>query len=184
MADDLIPGAAKTPAPAQQPVDDGALVQQESASSNKSAPKEKMVNIPESTLNTLLARLDSMEATQKLMLQVEDSNKLHKIDNLRRQGKLVKSVKVLKMDGTYVLRWKLKEDEVYFADGKLIEKQTVVVHLEDKTEKVLSMRQWAASQVFEAFEVIGENRDADGQVFLKLKNTQGKELQIDVNYVN
>jgi hypothetical protein len=182
MADDLIPGAAKVITPVQTPVapaDD--LISKEAP---KSEPKEKMVTIPEGTLNTLLARLDSLETTQKHMLQVEDSNKLQKIDDLRRQGKLVKSVKVLKMDGKHVIGWKLKEDEVYFSDGKLIEKQSIEVFFSDKTQKVLSMRQWSASQSFEVFEVTGETKESDGQVFLKIRNTDGLALEIGLNYVN
>ncbi len=148
--------------------------------------KEEMVEIPKSTLDSILARLDTFEKTQKLMLQVEDATKLDKIDALRRQGKLVKTVKIRKIDGNYVLGWKLTKDDVYFSDGKLIENQEVTVYFsEGLGEKKMSMRQWASTQTFATFEVISESRNKDGQLFLTIKSEDdGTELSVDVNYIN
>lgn len=149
------------------------------------APKKQdTVVLSSEAFNGLMERLNKLEADQRLVLETADKRQISKIEEMRRQGKLVKDVKLRVIDNKIVIGWKTKEDEVYFSDGKLIENQKVEVFFEDKTSKVLTMRQWAALPAYRSFEVIRESRAENGQLFFRVRQDDGKELEIDQTYIN
>jgi hypothetical protein len=149
------------------------------------APKKQdTVVLSTEAFNSMMERLNKLENDQKLVLETADKRQISKIEEMRRQGKLVKDVKLRVVDGKIVIGWKTKEDEVYFADGKLIENQKVEVFFEDKTSKVLTMRQWAALPSYRPFEVIRESRAENGQLFFRVRQDDGKEIEIDQTYIN
>lgn len=155
------------------------------ATIKKEAPRtDPGVTLSTEAFNALMARLSSLEDTTKAMFDVQDKSKLLKIEQMRRDGKLVKDIKLRVLEGKVVVGWKTVQDEVYFADGKLIENQKVAVYLEDKTQKELSMRQWASLPAYQAFEVVKESRSENGQIFYTVRREDGRELEIDITYIN
>ena len=159
------------------------------ASDNKAtAPaaesKKDTVELKKTTFDALMDRLNKLEEEQKQLLEVQDRRTKSKIEELRRAGKLVKNVKLRSLENKTVIGWKTLEDDVYFSDGRLIEKQTVEVWLEDGVKKQLSMRQWATLPTYNEYEVTKEAKDADGNFLLTVRRGDGKELEINAIYVN
>jgi hypothetical protein len=143
------------------------------------------VTLSQEAFDALMGRLTSLEKTSDLVLQVQDSNKIKKIEEMRREGKLVKSVKLRRMDGKLVLAWRTIENDVYKDEaGRYIEKQTLELTFEDDSKESVSLRKWASVAEYVPFEVIGENRNANGDIFFKVQGADGKELEIDINFVN
>jgi hypothetical protein len=93
--------------------------------------KKDTVELKKTTLDALMKRLETLEKEQKQLLEVQDRRTKSKIEELRRAGKLVKNVKLRSLENKSVIGWKTIEDDVYFSDGRLIEKQTVEVWLDD-----------------------------------------------------
>lgn len=145
---------------------------------------DETVTLSKDAFDEMMKRLKKVEDDALLRAQVDDRNTAAKIESLRKEGKIIKSVKVRKIDGKYVLRFKTLEDEVYISDGKLHEKQTVELTFDDESVRVLPMRQWAGISEYVPFDVISESRDQEGDLFFKVKNVEGKELEINVKYVN
>lgn len=142
------------------------------------------VELKKTTLDALMERLSKLEQEQKELLAVQDRRTKSKIEELRRSGKLVKNVKLRSLENKMVVGWKTMEDEVYFSDGRLIEKQNIEAWLEDGTKKILSMRQWASLPTYNECEVVKESRDEDGNIILTIRGDEGKQLEVNVIYVN
>lgn len=164
--------------PEKEPEITPAVVSEGKRQSNDS------VVLSKEAFNELMNRLSKLEGDQKIILETADKRQISKIEEMRRQGKLVKDVKLRMVDDKIVVGWRTVEDEVYFADGKLIENQKVEVFFEDKTSKVLTMRQWAALPAYRSFEVVKESRAENGQIFYTVRREDGKELEVDQTYIN
>jgi hypothetical protein len=160
----------------------------ENTDTNQTAPVVKSakdtVELKKKTFDALMERLEKLEREQKELIEVQDRRTKSKIEELRRQGRLVKNVKLRSLDNKIVIGWKTVEDDVYFSDGRLIEKQVVDIWLDDGVKKQLSMRQWATMPTYNEFEVTKESRDADGNIILTVRGGDGKELDVNVVYVN
>lgn len=164
--------------------DEVAKVPTEAVVKQEPSRGDRGVTLSSEAFNALMERISSLEETTKVMYDVQDKKALNKIDQMRRDGKLVKDIKLRVLDGKVVVGWKTLHDEVYFADGKLIENQKVELYLEDKTTKELSMRQWAALPMYQQFEVVKEARSENGQIFYTVRREDGKELEVDITYIN
>lgn len=149
-------------------------------------PKEAQgVTLSTEAFNALMKRIGDLESTQSLVLQVQDKNKIAKIEEMRRAGKLVKSVKVRKYAGKYVVGWKTVQDEVYKDEqGRLIEKQIVELWYDDSTKSQMALRQWANAPEYVAFEVTKESKDADGNLFFTCVGPDGKTLELNASFIN
>jgi hypothetical protein len=135
--------------------------------------------------NALMKRLGDLESTQSLVLQVQDKSKIDKIEALRRSGKLVKSVKIRKYAGKYIVGWKTVQDEVYKDEqGRLVEKQTVELYFDDNSDTQMSMRQWANAPEYVPFEVTKESKDTDGNLFFTCVGADGKTIELNANFIN
>jgi len=169
--------------------DDKAKIEKTGTAPESTKPAAEKRGDPGVTLSTeafnaLMARLSTLEEGHKMLTDVQDKSKLLKLEQMRRDGKLVKDIKLRVLEGKVVVGWKTLQDEVYFADGKLIENQKVEVFLDDQTTKQLSMRQWASLPAYQAFEVVKESRTENGQIFYTVRREDGKELDIDITYIN
>lgn len=139
--------------------------------------------------NELMNRLSRSEADVSALMSIQSKNDLNKIDEMRKAGKLVKSVKIRRVpteDGPkYVIGWKTLQDEVFMSpEGRLIERQQVEIFFNDKTSKELTMRQWATLPEYMPFEVTRESKDGDGSTFFTVRNDEGQEFEINSIYVN
>lgn len=170
--------------PTPTPAEEMAPVKPAKAS-KATAPEEEMVSLPATEFAAVMARLASLEEKQGLLMQVQDKDKIQKIEDLRRSGKLVKSVKVRKYNGKYIIGWKTVQDEVYKDEnGRLIEKQTLKIFFEDDTEQEMTMRQWASAPEYVAFEVKKESKNEDGDLFFTVLGPTGKELELNAVFIN
>lgn len=148
-------------------------------------PKGETVTISAEAFNALMGRISDLEKTSELVLQVQDRNKIKKIEDMRRAGKLVKSVKIRKYQDEYIVGWKTIQDEVYKdSEGRLVEKQVVRAYLENDTQVDMSMRQWADASQYIEFEVTKESKDSDGNLFFTCVGPDGKTIEINSNFIN
>lgn len=142
------------------------------------------VKMSKEAFDALMERIKSVEDTQKLQLNVLNKNDANKIDEMRRAGKLVKSVKVRQLGGKWILGWKTLENDVFMQEGRLIEKQTVELFFKDGTSKVMNLREWAVTPQFVSCEVLAENKDAEGNLTFKVRSPDGEEIDIGLSFVN
>jgi hypothetical protein len=94
------------------------------------SPKKK-VEVDADLLESLIKDIAELKGKQNEFEQTAPQDQLRKIEALRASGKLVKSVKVRRFEGVLVLGWKVVEDRVWVADGKLNEIQNIEVYAED-----------------------------------------------------
>lgn len=150
---------------------------------SKTSQKD-VVEVPKTAFDEMMARLAALEKAQKEVEAAQDQKTASKIEQMRKDGKLVKDVKVRRLENSLVIGWRTVSDDVYFADGKLIEKQEVEVWLDGGAKKILTMRQWATLPVYEKMEVKKESRDENGEIVYGLLGSDGKEVEINVKYIN
>lgn len=133
----------------------------------------------------IMSKIKELETSQSLLLQVQDKDKIGKIEAMRRSGKLVKSVKIHRVAGKYVLAWKSMQDEVYRDElGRLVEKQVIRLFFDDKSETDMTMRQWANASEYVPFEVKAERKNEDGDLFFIVQAPDGKEMEINASFIN
>jgi hypothetical protein len=151
----------------------------------QSKSKDGGVTLTAEAFDALMERLGKLESDSKLLNQVQDRNTIQKIERLRAEGKLIKEVKVRRIDDKYVVGWQSIQDEVYQDEnGRVVEKQTTKIFFHDNTEKVYTMRQWATVGEYITFEVTGETKDADGNLFFKTVGPDGLTLQLNAIFIN
>lgn len=134
--------------------------------------------------DAIMSRVNTLEEEARLRAQADDVHTKGRIEELRRQGKLMLNMKLRSVDGKLVVGWRTLQDDVYFADGKLIEVQKVEIWFQDGEKKELTMRQWATMATYVQCEVLAQSTDADGNKFVKVQTPQGETLDINVNFVN
>lgn len=148
-------------------------------------PTAEGVTLTQEAFSALMKRLGDLESNAELMLQVQDTNKIKKIEDLRRAGKLVKSVKIRKYLGKYIVGWKTLVNEVYKDEhGRLVEKQTIEVYFDDSSKMEMALRQWAIAPEYVPFEVTKESKDADGNLFFTCVGPDGKEIELNASFIN
>ena len=99
------------------------------------APPSNKVEVDKDVLQDILSQLSELKQSQQ---QYEDSasqDQIMKIERMRASGKLVKSVKLRRIEEKVVLGWKMVIDEVYFANDRVHEKQVYAVLFEDGTKR-------------------------------------------------
>jgi hypothetical protein len=147
------------------------------------SPKKK-VEVDADLLESLIKDIAELKGKQNEFEQTAPQDQLRKIEALRASGKLVKSVKVRRFEGVLVLGWKVVEDRVWVADGKLNEIQNIEVYAEDGKVLQTSLLQFGRSCLYEPYEVIKESKTADGSIEFVIILSDGKELTINSKYVN
>lgn len=149
-------------------------------------PAGDSVVLSAEAFQAFMAEFNQMKSDHTALMAIQNKNDLNKIDEMRRAGKLIKSVKVRKVNGKFIIGWKTLQDDVYFdtTTSRLVEVQRVEIYFEDKEKQELSMRQWAVLPEYVPFEVIGEMRDTEGNIYFRVKGDNGKEFEINSIYVN
>lgn len=155
------------------------------AAAKKDEGDDELVSVPKKTLDAVLKRLDTLEDDNKLLKSVADKGRMARVEALRAQGKLVKSVRIGKMGERFVIGWKLIKDDVHFDnEGKLVEDQIIKVFFEDKSELEMNVRNFANSMERIEGEVTMEGKDRDGNIMLTVLLPDGKEISISQNFIN
>lgn len=168
----------------QEPV----IPAKESASTISPTPVPESVTMSKEAFDALMERLNSIESTQALQMSVLNKNDANKIDEMRRAGKLVKSVKVRQIGGKFIIGWKTLENDVFMQEGRLIEKQTLEYYLKDQTDKdkknVINLREFAVTPQLVSCEVTAENKDAEGNLTFSVRAPDGEQFNIGLSFVN
>ena len=176
-------GASSEPAPI------GVVpTKEEIKKSVASAPAEngeEMITISKNALDSILTRLEKVEEDNTLRAKTDSKNTAIKIEELRRQGKLLKTVKLRTFHGKFVVKYDTIKNEVYFREGRLIENQIVGLYFkgEERPEEV-QLREWATQSEYVPLEVTRESKDGNGDVYLTVRTQEGEEFEVNVKYVN
>ena len=185
-----------TPAPGPQPSQTGPLPSSEFKKDEDETPKEKrMVQVDAETLEKLVAGYEKMEQKVEDLTKAADVGRLARIEQLRNQGKLVKSAKVSVYSGKVVLAWVSVKDDIFFDDqGRLHEDQQVELILDGGLDdngkiitertKPMSYREFARLITKADCEVVRESKDKDGVTFFTLLHSSGREYELPISFIN
>ncbi len=149
-----------------------------------SETKPKMVEVDAEVLKGILERLNTVEQRAGEFEQTASQDQIRKIEGLRAQGKLVKSVKIRRYNGKLILGWATTEDSVWVADGKLHEVQKLDLFFEDATKENVTLKQFTSGASYEPYEVLKESKTMTGEIEYTLILPGGKNIIIMEKYVN
>lgn len=171
-------------------MDDQKLVDDNKLADNKKPeePKKKgTIEIDEDVLSKLLRRVDKLEDDNKILREVADKNRLGRVEELRAQGKLVKSVNLNTYEGKVIIGWKKIKDDVYQdQQGRLHEDQIVGLIFEGEkgVGKEMDIRSFSRLLVKIPCEVIEEGKDKEGNINFTVQTKDGRTIKIDSKFVN
>lgn len=145
---------------------------------------EDKVEVSATVLKDLLDKIATLEQRTKEFEQTAPEDQIRKLDALRATGKLIKSVKVRRLDGELVIGWKIVKDEVWVADGKLHELQELEIYFQNGKKKNMPLLQFSRNVLYESYEVIKEAKTQTGELEFTFMLSDGKEVTINSKYVN
>lgn len=147
--------------------------------------KEEMIEVPKTMLDRLLKRMETVEEDNKLLKEVADKDKIARIMTLRSGGKLIKTVNLSTISNKVVIGWSKVKDDVYFDEqGRLHEDQRLSVIYEGGEKVEMDYRQFSRVKSPIKAEILSETKDNDGNTNLKVLLPDGKEINIDIKFVN
>lgn len=147
-------------------------------------PKSKKVEVDADIMANILAELKDLKVKQREYEASASQDQIAKIERMRGEGKLVKSARVRHIDGKKVVGWKLVTDEVYYADGKVHEKQEYKVIFSDSSDKVMDIRDFTRKTEYQSYDVIKESKDMNGVIEYTMNTEDGEELLIKETFIN
>lgn len=162
------------------------------------APVKKTVEVDaevlEKLLNTVEAQGEQLRKnSDKIgdLTEAADLGRLHRIEQARMAGKLVKNAKVSMYEGKIVLGWSRIKDDVYLDEqNRLHEDQTIQLVLDEGEGKeptkseVIPYRTFMRVVTKVEGEVIGDRLDQDGSRFYKIKFEDGREMEFSIVFIN
>lgn len=149
-------------------------------------PKKK-IEVDEDVLRDVLNKVEAQGKEIEVLREVADKNRLGRVEELRAQGKLVKSVRLNVFDGKVIIGWKKIRDDVYLDEkSRLHEDQVVGLFFEGETVvgHELDIRSFSRLITKVAVEVIEEGKDKDGNVNFTVQTKDGRTIKIDSKFVN
>lgn len=144
----------------------------------------RKVEIDADVLDSILKDLANLKEGQQQFEQTATQDQIRRIEALRAQGKLVKSVKIRHFDNKPMLGWRMTKNNVWVANGKLNEEQEYEVFFEDGSSVLMDITNFTRNAVYKSFEVVSEARTAAGDLMYTVTMEGGKELVINSKYVN
>lgn len=149
--------------------------------------KGKTIEVDSETLQTVLDRVAKLEQDNQILREASDQKRLSRVEEMRLQGKLVKTVKLNTIDGQIIVGWKTVKDDVYFdAEGRLHETQVYDIYFFDKTiePKQVDIRGFNRLITKVDAEVLEEGKDRDGNTNFTVMTKDGREIKLDAKFVN
>ena len=149
--------------------------------------KGKTVEVDAEILQSVLDRVSKLEQDNQILREAADQKRLGRVEELRLQGKLVKTVKLNTIDGQIIVGWKTVKDDVYFdAEGRLHETQIYEIYFFDKTvePKQVDIRGFNRLITKVDAEVLEESKDRDGNTNFTVMTKDGREIKLDSKFVN
>ena len=58
------------------------------------------------------------------------------------------------------------------------------LYYDDGSKSEMAMRQWANAPEYITFEVTKESKDAEGNLFFSCVGSDGKQLEVNANFIN
>ena len=153
----------------------------------KSKNGKKMIEVEEDALKSILAKQEKMENEISILRQASDKTRLSRVEELRSQGKLIKKVKLNVYDGKVIIGWRKIKDDVYMDhEGRLHEDQIIGIIYEGEKDicKELDLRAFTRLVTKIDVEVLEESKDRDGNTNLLVQTSDGREIKIDINFIN
>lgn len=150
-------------------------------------PPKKKIEVDPDVLQKVLDKVEKLEKENEIFREVVDKNRLTRVEELRSQGKLIKSVKLNMFDGKIIIGWKKVRDDVYLDEkSRLHEDQVVGLIFEGESTvgKELDIRSFSRLITKMSAEVIEEGKDKDGNVNFTVQTKDGKTIKIDSKFVN
>lgn len=150
--------------------------------------KGKKIEVDKKALNSLIARLESLENDNKLLKDVADKGRMEWAES--KQSKPIKrTVKLTTIDDKIVVGWKTIKDVVEKnpTTGVWNERQEYEFIFEDEsTYPVIGYNKFADLQYSNQIvcEVVSKTDDGEGNIVFKVKLPQGRILDIDHRFVN
>jgi len=148
---------------------------------------EDTITIPKSEFDSVLEKIKKMEEGQKMLENVADKGRLARWQSQHRDFK-EKVVRVTIVEGKIVTGWKMIKDEVGKNPntGLWFEKQIIELHFIDDTIKEYDYADFNRMSQKVPGTVVRDNKftDADGVHEVLTIDIDGKEIDIDVRFIN
>lgn len=147
--------------------------------------KKKTVEVDADTLQKVMDKLEKQEKDISILREAADKGRLGRIEDLRNQGKLIKTARMSVYNGQIVKGWVKVKDDVYIdSEGRLHEQQVVRLFLEDDSTPELDYRSFSRLLTKIEGEVVEEGKDKDGNSNVTILFPDGKKLKTDVIFIN
>ena len=153
--------------------------------------KEEMVTLPKSTIDRLMAFMETSTKQIERLTAAADTKRLNNYD-LKNQGVIVRKVLLSTIDGKILFGWRMTKNEVFQdINGRWHEDQAVEVVFEDNNKKEMPYKPdyLKAVQKIEA-EIVSQFTTPEGFQMMRLRivdpksDTGTRELDIDQTFVN
>lgn len=148
---------------------------------------EDTVTIPKSEFDAVLDKIKGIEEDNKMLKSVADKGRLARWQAQHRDFK-EKIIKVTTIEGKMVNGWKMIKDEVGKNPntGLWFEKQIIELHFTDDTTREYDYADYTRLTQKVEGKVIRDNKftDADGIHEMLTVDIDGKELDIDIRFIN
>lgn len=145
------------------------------------------ITVPKMDFEKLVSNVGDLVKDNKMLKSVADKGRLARWESQNRDFK-EKVAKVSTMDGLIVTGWRMVIDEVGKNPntGLWFEKQIIELHFENDTKKEYNYSEFTRLNQKITGKVIRDNKftDADGIHEVLTLDIEGKEIDIDVRFVN
>lgn len=162
-----------------------STVTEPSAKNAKSGSKNtNKIEVDKDFLLGLQAQVEEFKKTAEKLMAVADKNRLAQYDQ-RHSKKLIQTAKMSFYEGKAVLAWRTVKDEV-FIDGRGVyhETQIVALTLEDGSEVEVNLLDRARRVIKVSGEIIKRMSNPDGEESIVLALPDGRQFELDVNFLN
>lgn len=149
------------------------------------AVKSSQVVIDKADLDKLFSTITDQGKQIDLLFQVADKGRLARVVGSG-EG-LIKTVKIGKYNGQYVVGWQLTTNQSEIINGRWIENQVTTLILEDKSRVDISLLDFYRKITKDVAEIVKRSTiDEDGKTvrILHVRFKDGKELHIDDSFIN
>lgn len=147
--------------------------------------KGEMVQIPKADWEKVVGKINELEKDRDILKEVADKGRLDRVENLRKQGKLVKTVRVSTLKGKKIIAWSTVTNTVdYDVRGVPHEDQVIELVYEDKSTEQMRLVQKARNIIYITGEVTKESKDQDGRLSYLVQFSDGGTLEIADTFIN
>ncbi len=152
-------------------------------------PKYEKMEIDRADFDRLISTIADQNKKISLLFDVADKGRLAKAQANSNGEPLIKTVKVSVWPDNkkFIVAWKLTRNISEIVNGRWIEDQKTLLVFSDGNSEEVSLLDFYRKPTKQKAEILSRSTtEKDGQSvqILKLKFTDGQELEIDANYIN